>query len=52
MILGAGLDRTGAMTVVSAWILKIGGGSIRFKERDIAGLPPYAVCRLGRNNFV
>jgi len=28
MILGAGLDRTGAMTVVSAWILKIGGGSV------------------------
>ena len=28
MILGAGLDRTGAMTVVSAWILKIGGESI------------------------
>ena len=25
MILGAGLDRTGVMTVVSAWILKIGG---------------------------
>ena len=29
MILGAGLDRTGAMTVVSAWILKIGGNSVR-----------------------
>jgi len=28
MILGAGLDRTGAMTVVSAWILKIGGNSV------------------------
>jgi len=25
MILGAGLDRTGVMTVVAAWILKIGG---------------------------
>ncbi len=25
MILGAGLDRTGAMTVVSAWILRVGG---------------------------
>jgi len=29
MILGAGLDRTGVMTVVSAWILKIGGNSVR-----------------------
>lgn len=29
MILGAGLDRTGAMTVVSAWILRIGGTSAR-----------------------
>ena len=29
MILGAGLDRTGVMTVVSAWILKIGGSSVR-----------------------
>jgi di/tricarboxylate transporter len=28
MILGAGLDRTGAMTVVSAWILRIGGNSV------------------------
>jgi len=28
MILGAGLDRTGVMTVVSAWILKIGGASV------------------------
>jgi di/tricarboxylate transporter len=28
MILGAGLDRTGVMTVVSAWILKIGGNSV------------------------
>jgi di/tricarboxylate transporter len=28
MILGAGLDRTGAMTVVSAWILRIGGTSV------------------------
>jgi len=28
MILGAGLDRTGVMTVVSAWILKIGGHSV------------------------
>ena len=28
MILGAGLDRTGVMTVVSAWILKIGGESV------------------------
>lgn len=28
MILGAGLDRTGAMTVVSAWILRIGGKSV------------------------
>jgi len=28
MILGAGLDRTGAMTVVSRWILKIGGESV------------------------
>jgi di/tricarboxylate transporter len=28
MILGAGLDRTGVMTVVSAWILKIGGSSV------------------------
>jgi di/tricarboxylate transporter len=27
MILGAGLDRTGAMTVVSAWILRVGGGN-------------------------
>ncbi len=25
MILGAGLDRTGVMTVVAAWILKVGG---------------------------
>lgn len=29
MILGAGLDRTGVMTVVSAWILKIGGSSVQ-----------------------
>lgn len=29
MILGAGLDRTGVMTVVSAWILKIGGNSVK-----------------------
>jgi di/tricarboxylate transporter len=29
MILGAGLDRTGVMAVVSAWILKIGGNSAR-----------------------
>jgi len=28
MILGAGLDRTGAMTVVSRWILKIGGSTV------------------------
>ncbi len=28
MILGAGLDRTGVMTVVSRWILKIGGESV------------------------
>ena len=28
MILGAGLDRTGVMTVVAAWILKIGGDSV------------------------
>ena len=28
MILGAGLDRTGVMSVVSAWILKIGGISV------------------------
>jgi di/tricarboxylate transporter len=28
MILGAGLDRTGAMTVVSRWILKIGGNTV------------------------
>lgn len=28
MILGAGLDRTGAMTVVSAWILKLGGNKV------------------------
>jgi di/tricarboxylate transporter len=28
MILGAGLDRTGAMTIVSAWILRIGGNSV------------------------
>jgi di/tricarboxylate transporter len=28
MILGAGLDRTGAMTVVSAWILRIGGNNV------------------------
>jgi di/tricarboxylate transporter len=27
MILGAGLDRTGVMTVVAAWILKAGGGT-------------------------
>ena len=27
MILGAGLDRTGAMTVVSRWILKLGGNT-------------------------
>jgi di/tricarboxylate transporter len=27
MILGAGLDRTGVMTVVSRWILKIGGNT-------------------------
>lgn len=27
MILGAGLDRTGVMTVVAAWILKVGGGT-------------------------
>ena len=29
MILGAGLDRTGVMTVVSRWILKIGGNTVR-----------------------
>ena len=28
MILGAGLDRTGAMTVVSRWILKVGGNTV------------------------
>ncbi|MEE4294866.1 MAG: SLC13 family permease [Xanthomonadales bacterium] len=28
MILGAGLDRTGAMTVVSRWILKVGGRTV------------------------
>ena len=28
MILGAGLDRTGAMTVVSRWILKVGGKTV------------------------
>lgn len=28
MILGAGLDRTGAMTVVSRWILKVGGSTV------------------------
>jgi di/tricarboxylate transporter len=28
MILGAGLDRTGVMTVVSAWVLKVGGTSV------------------------
>ena len=28
MILGAGLDRTGAMTVVSKWILKVGGNTV------------------------
>jgi di/tricarboxylate transporter len=28
MVLGAGLDRTGVMTVVSAWILKIGGDKV------------------------
>ena len=28
MILGAGLDRTGAMTVVSSWILRIGGTDV------------------------
>ncbi len=28
MILGAGLDRTGVMTVVSRWILKIGGKTV------------------------
>jgi len=27
MILGAGLDRTGVMTVVAAWILKVGGNT-------------------------
>ena len=27
MILGAGLDRTGVMTVVAAWILKLGGNT-------------------------
>jgi di/tricarboxylate transporter len=27
MIIGAGLDRTGVMTVVAAWILKAGGGT-------------------------
>lgn len=29
MILGAGLDRTGVMTVVAAWILKVGGNTAR-----------------------
>lgn len=29
MILGAGLDRTGVMTVVAAWILKVGGSTAR-----------------------
>jgi di/tricarboxylate transporter len=29
MILGAGLDRTGVMTVVAAWILKVGGTTAR-----------------------
>jgi di/tricarboxylate transporter len=28
MILGAGLDRTGVMTVISAWVLKVGGTSV------------------------
>jgi di/tricarboxylate transporter len=28
MILGAGLDRTGVMTVVSKWILKVGGNTV------------------------
>src|SRR5210317_163276 len=28
MILGAGLDRTGVMTVVSRWILKVGGKTV------------------------
>lgn len=28
MILGAGLDRTGAMSVVSKWILKVGGNTV------------------------
>ncbi len=28
MILGAGLDRTGAMTVVSKWILRVGGNTV------------------------
>jgi di/tricarboxylate transporter len=28
MILGAGLDRTGAMTVVSRWILRVGGKTV------------------------
>lgn len=28
MILGAGLDRTGVMSVVAAWILKVGGGKV------------------------
>ncbi len=29
MILGAGLDRTGVMTLVAAWILKVGGTTAR-----------------------